>query len=86
MNIKVKLLHSGQIFEGKLIAVKQSHLLGVTWITLEHPTEKYTNLWNETHKMLYGFRSDIIEVLEGQDVIEGYVGNSGAHGTQISTR
>jgi hypothetical protein len=62
MHIKLMLRHdagwldpnnAGKVFEGTLLKREPSHLPGVEWITVEHPIE-----------MLYGFRSDIIEILE----------------------
>lgn len=70
--MKIKYLYgfyAGSIFEGKLISRERSHVPDVDWITLEHPTEEYTNLWGETYKMLYCFRSDIIEIIEEENVI-----------------
>lgn len=66
--------NAGKVFEGLLIKREPSHLPGIDWITIEHPTETYTNLWGETHKMLYGFRSDIVEILD-----EGDVGNTSSN-------
>lgn len=87
MNIKLKLRpdagwldpsNAGRIFEGIFIRMETTSLPDFppsNWIILEHLTEEYTNLWGETHKMWYSFRTDIVEILEGQDVIERYMGN-----------
>lgn len=75
-------LNMGRVYEGIFIERKPSHIPGVEWITMEHPTEEFTNLYGETHKMRYGFRSDIIEILElREENVQGDVGDTSSNGT-----
>ena len=76
----------GRIYECSFIARKPSHIPGVDWIIADSLTEEYTNKRGETYKIRYGFRTDIVDVLEmREDNVQGDVGDTGSNGTQSGT-